>query len=309
MQGSTILYLSSDDEQVGAAIMTELAQIGRVVRWRCPRGNWSAPDVARLVRECRELDALALVGCPPPRAAALAAWLCGVPVCFDWSKANAAESKAALQKELLAASPQTGLPLLVKRGFDVLVAGMALAAAAPLLGASAAVLRLTLGAPVLFRQARPGKGGKLFHIYKFRTMTNERDASGALLPDEQRLVGAGRVIRRLSLDELPQLVNVLLGEMSLVGPRPLLTQYLERYSTRQKRRHNVLPGITGLAQINGRNATSWPERFEHDLKYVDEWSLSLDGAILLKTLGTVLGGRGVSQAGHATMPEFRGDES
>lgn len=166
-------------------------------------------------------------------------------------------------------------------------------------------IRLTMGAPVLFTQRRPGLHGRPFRIYKFRTMT-EPGAEGESLPDEARLTRLGRFLRRTSLDELPELINVLKGEMSLVGPRPLLMHYLDLYTPEQARRHDVRPGITGRAQTKGRNALSWAEKFEHDIWYVDHWSLWLDMKILLYTLVVVARGDGVSQPGRATVENFQG---
>jgi lipopolysaccharide/colanic/teichoic acid biosynthesis glycosyltransferase len=194
-----------------------------------------------------------------------------------------------------------------KRGMDVAMAGVALLVASPLMAAIAVTIRLCDG-PVLFRQMRPGYKGKPFTLLKFRTMRDARDAQGLLLPDVERLTAVGMLLRQLSLDELPQLWNVLRGEMSLVGPRPLLMQYMERYSPEQLRRHDVKPGITGWAQVNGRNATSWPERFHLDLWYVNNWSLAVDAWILLRTPWQLVKRNGISQRGHATMPEFLGSE-
>lgn len=196
--------------------------------------------------------------------------------------------------------------LKVKRTIDLVVSVAGLFSAAPALLGAAGLVRATLGAPVFFRQQRPGRHGHPFFIYKFRTMTDERDAQGQLLPDAQRLTRIGRFLRASSLDEVPQLWNVLKGEMSLVGPRPLLMQYLARYSPRQARRHDVPPGITGLAQVRGRNALSWEEKFELDVEYVENWSLALDLKILAQTALGVVARRGISQGGHATMPEFMG---
>lgn len=165
-----------------------------------------------------------------------------------------------------------------------------------------------MGAPVLFRHQRPGLNGKPFALYKFRTMKEARDKEGSLLPDHARLTRVGRVVRSFSLDELPQLLNVLKGDMSLVGPRPLLLQYLPRYSPEQARRHAVRPGITGWAQVNGRNALSWNEKLSYDVWYVNNWSLLLDVQILARTLGQVLRRDGISSVGHVTMPEFMGNE-
>lgn len=171
------------------------------------------------------------------------------------------------------------------------------------------LVRIKLGSPVIFRQIRPGLHGKPFVLYKFRTMTDARDEDGNLLPDELRLTPFGKFLRSTSLDELPELFNVLKGDMSLVGPRPLLMQYLDRYTPEQARRHEVKPGITGWAQINGRNALSWEEKFELDVWYVDNWSIWLDLKILLLTLIKVLKREGIHADGHVTMPEFFGSNS
>jgi lipopolysaccharide/colanic/teichoic acid biosynthesis glycosyltransferase len=197
--------------------------------------------------------------------------------------------------------------LLVKRALDVSLAGGALAVTWPVLAAAAAAIRATMGRPVLFPQKRPGHRGRIFTAYKFRTMREAVDADGRPLPDGERLTKVGRLIRRTSVDELPQLWNVLRGDLSLVGPRPLLVRYLPRYSAEQQRRHDVLPGITGWAQVRGRNATTWDERFADDLWYVDNWSLALDLKIIALTAWKVLAGAGVSQPGHDTMPEFMGN--
>lgn len=164
-----------------------------------------------------------------------------------------------------------------------------------------------MGSPILFRQKRPGYNGKIFTIYKFRTMTNEKDKNRELLPDEQRLVGVGKFIRSISLDELPQLFNVLKGEMSFVGPRPLLIEYLPLYNNEQKRRHDVKPGITGWAQVNGRNAISWEKKFQYDVWYVDHQSFWLDMKILWLTLLKVLKKSDISSGSSATMEKFRGN--
>jgi lipopolysaccharide/colanic/teichoic acid biosynthesis glycosyltransferase len=195
---------------------------------------------------------------------------------------------------------------LFKRLFDILVATTLLLLTLPLMLATALAVRLALGAPVLLRQTRPGKGGIPFIFFKFRTMTEERDGAGRLLPDERRLTPFGRWLRATSLDELPQLVNVLKGDMSLVGPRPLLMEYISLYSPQQARRHEVRPGITGWAQVNGRNALSWEERFRLDVWYVDHRSLLLDLRILLLTVLRVFQARGVAQPGQATMTRFTG---
>jgi sugar transferase EpsL len=192
----------------------------------------------------------------------------------------------------------------LKRVFDIVVSAVALTVLAPVMGLIALLVWRTMGRPVLFRQARPGLHGKPFVMYKFRTMRDLRDAEGNLLPDEARLTPFGRWLRTTSLDELPELVNVLRGEMSLVGPRPLLMEYLERYTPEQARRHEVKPGITGWAQIHGRNNLSWEERLRLDVWYVDHWSLWLDLKILWRTLWMVLRREGISAQGHATMPRF-----
>ncbi len=186
------------------------------------------------------------------------------------------------------------------------IAGTVGLLAAPVVGAAALAVRATMGTPVFFRQKRPGLRGEPFGVLKFRTMTQERDASGALRPDAERLTAVGRFLRSSSIDELPQLWNVLRGDMSLVGPRPLLMQYLTRYSPEQARRHDVLPGITGWAQINGRNTLSWDEKFRLDSWYVDHWSLGLDLKILALTALRVVRREGISSEGHVTMPEFMG---
>lgn len=196
-----------------------------------------------------------------------------------------------------------------KRLFDLLVASLLLIILSPLLLLIALLVWLTHGRPILFRQQRAGYKGRPFWIYKFRTMTNCTGPDGQLLPDEERLTPFGRFLRSTSLDELPELINVLRGEMSLVGPRPLFVKYLERYSPEQMRRHDVVPGITGWAQVNGRNAISWDEKFALDLWYVDHWSFWLDLKILWMTLWKTLKREGISQPGHATMEEFMGSET
>jgi sugar transferase EpsL len=197
---------------------------------------------------------------------------------------------------------------LIKRAFDVAASAAGLALTSPLLAATAVALRASVGAPVLFRHQRPGLHGRPFTLYKFRTMSDARGRDGALLPDAERLTPVGRVVRSLSLDELPQLWNVLRGDMSLVGPRPLLMQYLERYSPEQARRHEVRPGITGWAQVNGRNTVDWEKKFELDVWYVDHFSLALDARILFRTALSVVKREGISSAGHATMSEFMGSQ-
>ena len=193
-----------------------------------------------------------------------------------------------------------------KRLFDLALTVPGLIVISPVLAVLAFAVRMGHGAPVLFRQQRPGFLGVPFTLYKFRTMTDERDDEGNLLPDAARLTRLGRILRSFSLDELPELLNVLKGEMSLVGPRPLLMRYLERYSAEQARRHEVLPGITGWTQINGRNANTWEQKFEYDVWYVDHWTLRLDVKILIITLWKVLTREGISQPGQATAEEFMG---
>lgn len=190
---------------------------------------------------------------------------------------------------------------------DLSVAGVGLAACGPLMGALALAIAHDMGRPVLFRQRRPGRGGRIFRVAKFRTMSDARDAAGELLPDGERLTRLGRFLRRTSLDELPQLLNVLAGDMSLVGPRPLLESYLELYSPRQARRHEVRPGITGWAQVNGRNAVAWAKRLELDVYYVEHQSLLFDLEILLRTALGVCRQEGIAQEGAATMAPFRGE--
>jgi sugar transferase EpsL len=193
-----------------------------------------------------------------------------------------------------------------KRALDLLVASTALLVSLPLMALTALAVRLRFGSPVLFRQLRPGQGGRPFTIYKFRTMLDATDARGRLLPDEHRLTPFGAWLRKSSLDELPQLWNVLRGDLSLVGPRPLLLEYLPRYTPEQARRMEVRPGITGWAQVNGRNTISWERKFELDVWYVDHRSFALDLKILSMTLSRALRREGISQQSHATMPEFLG---
>ena len=194
----------------------------------------------------------------------------------------------------------------VRRLLEIVVSGLALIILAPLLGAIAVALRLTLGGSPVFTQARAGMNERTFTFYKFRTMTEARGPHGRLLPDDERLTAFGRLLRSTSLDELPQLWNVLKGDMSFVGPRPLLPEYMPRYTAFQRRRHEVKPGITGWVQVNGRNSLTWEQKFDLDVWYVDHWSLWLDVKILWMTLLQVLRREGISQAGHATMPEFMG---
>ncbi|MDD6207630.1 MAG: sugar transferase [Clostridiales bacterium] len=195
-----------------------------------------------------------------------------------------------------------------KRVLDVLGAGIGLVLCSPVLLVTAIVVKRNLGSPVLFCQERPGKNGKIFRMVKFRTMTDEKDETGNLLPDDLRLGKTGKFLRSTSLDELPELWNVLKGDMSFVGPRPLLVRYLPRYTKRQSRRHEVRPGITGYAQAYGRNAISWEEKFEKDVYYVDHLSFWLDVKILCKTVQTVLSREGVHSEGSLTMEEFMGSQ-
>ncbi|HHW40486.1 MAG TPA: sugar transferase [Syntrophomonadaceae bacterium] len=198
------------------------------------------------------------------------------------------------------------LSLWIKRLIDFLGALFGLLVLSPLMLIIAILVLVSMGAPVLFRQVRPGLHGKPFVLYKFRTMRDAFDGDGKPLPDDRRLTPLGRFLRNTSLDELPELYNVLKGEMSLVGPRPLLMEYLDRYTPEQARRHEVKPGITGWAQVHGRNALSWEEKFRLDVWYVNHRSLWLDIKILLLTLWKVLRREGISHSGHATMPEFKG---
>ena len=195
-----------------------------------------------------------------------------------------------------------------KRAFDLILVAFSAPLWAPLLGLTAVLVGIKLGRPILFRQVRPGLGGRPFRLFKFRTMTEARDDRGNYLPPEQRLTAFGRRLRSTSLDELPELFNVLRGEMSLVGPRPLLMQYLSRYTPEQARRHEVKPGISGWAQVNGRNAISWEDKFRLDVWYVDHQSLWLDIRILWMTAWRVLFRQGIDQAGIVGAPEFTGSQ-
>lgn len=200
------------------------------------------------------------------------------------------------------------LALRIKRLIDIAGASAGLVLGMPVFLAVAAAVRANLGSPVLFTQDRPGLGGKIFRLYKFRTMRDARDAEGKPLSDAERLTPFGKALRGTSLDELPQLLNVLKGDMSLVGPRPLLPEYLPRYSPRQAKRHDMKPGITGLAGVRGRNSLSWKDKMEYDVQYVEEWSLLLDLRILIETVTATLRRDGISAEGHVTMPEFTGTE-
>jgi sugar transferase EpsL len=192
----------------------------------------------------------------------------------------------------------------MKRCFDVFLTISGLVVLSPVLTGIALAVRMSIGTPILFRQTRPGIHGEPFTCYKFRTMSDERDENGVLLPDEKRLTKLGRFLRSTSLDELPELFNVLKGDMCIVGPRPLLMQYLERYTSEQARRHEVKPGLTGWAQVNGRNAITWEEKFKLDVWYVDHRSLWLDVKIIGMTILKVIRREGISEEGKATMTEF-----
>lgn len=194
----------------------------------------------------------------------------------------------------------------IKRPLDFLLSLIAIIILSPLLLIVAILVRVKLGSPVIFKQQRPGLNEKLFNLYKFRTMTDKRDENGKLLPDRERLTKFGRWLRSTSLDELPELWNIIKGDMSIVGPRPLLVEYLPLYSLEQKRRHLVRPGLTGLAQVNGRNAISWEEKFELDVKYVDSLNLATDVQIVVQTVKSVLRREGISSADNATMEAFKG---
>ncbi len=205
--------------------------------------------------------------------------------------------------------PQRGWRKLAKRAVDVIGAGVGLVALSPLLATTALLIRVAMGRPVLFRQTRPGRYGRPFTLLKFRTMTENAGGKNRILEDGERLTKLGRLLRAWSLDELPQLWNVVRGELSLVGPRPLLVQYMERYTPEQARRHEVMPGITGWAQVNGRNTLSWDDKFVLDKWYVDNWNLILDFRILFLTFWRVVQREGISRVGHATMTEFMGSKA
>lgn len=195
---------------------------------------------------------------------------------------------------------------IIKRPLDFLLSLVALILLSPILAITAILVRSRLGSPVLFTQDRPGRNGKVFKLYKFRSMTDERDENGELLPDEVRLNAFGKKLRSTSLDELPELINIVKGDMAIVGPRPLLVRYLPRYNEHQARRHEVRPGFTGLAQVNGRNAISWEEKFDWDVKYVDKVTFWGDLKIILSTVGVVFRKDGISSETSATMEEFMG---
>lgn len=194
----------------------------------------------------------------------------------------------------------------IKRILDFILSLIAIIVLSPVMLVVAVLVRVKLGSPVLFKQQRPGKDEKIFRMYKFRTMTDEKDADGRLLPDEKRLTRFGKMLRSTSLDELPELFNILKGDMSIVGPRPLLVAYLPLYNERQKHRHDVRPGFTGLAQVNGRNSISWEEKFEWDVRYVEHVTFFLDLKIICRTVKTVIRREGITSETSATMEEFRG---
>ena len=197
----------------------------------------------------------------------------------------------------------------IKRPQDFLCALAAIIVLSPVMLLTAILVRTKLGSPVIFKQERPGLNGKVFMLYKFRTMTDKKDAEGNLLPDEVRLTGFGKILRSTSLDELPELFNILKGDMAVVGPRPLLVRYLPRYNVHQARRHEVRPGFTGYAQVNGRNSITWEDKFEKDVYYVDHVTFLGDWKIIFQTVGTVLKREGISSDTSVTMEEFMGTES
>lgn len=196
----------------------------------------------------------------------------------------------------------------VKRILDIILSLIALIIFSPLLISTAILVRFKLGSPILFRQARPGKNEKIFHILKFRTMTDEKDKDGNLMPDEIRLTKFGQFLRSTSIDELPELLNILKGDMAVVGPRPLLVQYLDRYNDEQRHRHDVKPGLTGLAQVNGRNGITWEQKFSYDLQYVNNVTFLGDCKIILQTVQKVFQRQGISSATSVTMEEFKGNK-
>lgn len=222
--------------------------------------------------------------------------------------------KATKKKQRIAKTRKKHVPFgpyeaFFKRPLDILLAGSALILLSPIMGLIALLVKVNLGSPVLFIQQRPGKDEKIFKIYKFRTMTDKKDANGELLPDEKRLTKLGQLLRSTSFDEFPELINILKGDMSVVGPRPLLVEYLERYSDEQKHRHDVRPGLTGYAQVNGRNGLSWDEKFKDDLSYIEKISLINDLKIILQTIKIVLTKSGIHSETSATMEVFTGNNN
>ncbi len=217
--------------------------------------------------------------------------------------------KATRKKKQLAKIKGKNVPFgpyeaFFKRPLDILLAGSALILLSPIMGITALLVKINLGSPVLFIQQRPGKNEKIFEIYKFRTMTDKKDENGKLLPDEERLTKFGQLLRSTSLDELPELFNILKGDMSIVGPRPLLVEYLERYSDKQKHRHDVRPGLTGYAQVHGRNTVNWNDRFAMDVKYASKITFLDDVKIIVDTLKTVFKREGISSCTSVTMENF-----
>ena len=196
----------------------------------------------------------------------------------------------------------------IKRLLDFILSLLALIILSPVLLITALLVRIKLGSPVIFKQKRPGLNEKIFTLYKFRTMTDKKDDEGNLLPDSERLTKFGKILRSTSIDELPELINILKGDMSIVGPRPLLVEYLELYNEEQKHRHDVRPGLTGLAQVNGRNSISWEDKFKEDIKYIEKISLIGDIKIILKTVIKVFKREGISQQENDTMEKFKGSE-
>lgn len=196
----------------------------------------------------------------------------------------------------------------IKRMLDFILSLIALICLSPVLLIVSILVRTKLGSPIIFKQQRPGKNEKIFTLYKFRTMTDEKDENGKLLPDSQRLTKFGKFLRSTSLDELPELINIIKGDMAIVGPRPLLVEYLPLYNKEQKHRHDVRPGLTGLAQVNGRNLISWEEKFDDDLKYIKKITFIGDIKIILKTVGKVFKREGISQTDNATMEKFQGNK-
>ncbi|EME8112512.1 sugar transferase [Enterococcus faecium] len=203
---------------------------------------------------------------------------------------------------------KTFYQLFGKRILDILLSGIALIVLSPLILIVGILVRIKLGSPIIFKQERPGKSEKIFSMYKFRTMTDERDHNGEYLPDEIRLTKFGKMLRATSLDELPELWNILKGDMSIVGPRPLLVEYLPLYSEKQRKRHNVRPGLTGLAQVNGRNAISWEEKFEYDYLYIEDYSFTKDINIIWHTIKKVLKHDGITSNSSVTNEKFTGNE-
>ena len=213
------------------------------------------------------------------------------------------QKKAKAEKKHIPYGPYEAI---IKRILDIVLSGIALFILSPAFGLIALMVRIKLGNPVFFVQKRPGLEGKVFKIYKYRTMTDKKDENGNLLPDEKRLTKFGQLLRSSSLDELPELINILKGDMSIVGPRPLLVEYLERYNDEQKHRHDIRPGLTGYAQVSGRNNLSWDEKFKDDLKYIKKITFYGDLKIILKTIKIVFKRDGIHAEGNATMPEFMG---